>query len=365
MSIVGKGRTGKVSTSAVLVVGFVLAVVLLGAGCTGTGRIGGKTPGWVNSLYDSRYDEKAFLCAVGTGSTRENAVNAAFSSLSQVFNARVESTVSHFTTSTASSTGGEVTFTDSDSLVDQGSLTTETDRIVGGQVVNTWIAPDSIVWVRVAIDRKKTAQLYEKDMAAIEQEVGRIRMAAAREEGAVVRFFSLLPALKLALQHQQMVEQVRLLTGTSKTSLAQAVERELDVLAAGISLGLDVRVTSTDDLLAEQQITSAKSQLSSAFGSLFTDYGFTVSDSSAVGTTSLLVEYTVLPVPQANGPYANVRYTLSVQVKEGRQVLASYRKEQRETAMTIEDAIQRALRSALHEAVGGLGLALQGAEPKQ
>ncbi|OHD32000.1 MAG: hypothetical protein A2Y31_04450 [Spirochaetes bacterium GWC2_52_13] len=364
MSIVEKGRTGKVSMPAILAAGLVLAVVLFGVGCAGSGRIDGKTPGWVNSLYDSRYDEKTFLCAVGTGSTRENAVNAAFSSLSQVFNARVESTVSHYTTSTASSTGGEVTFTDSDSLVDQGSLTTETDRIVGGQVVNTWVAPDSIVWVRVAIDRKKTAQLYEKDMAAIEQEVGRIRMAAAREESAVVRFFSLLPALKPALRHQQMSEQVRLLTGTSKTSLLQAIERELDVLAQGITLGLDVRVASTGDVLAEQQITSAKSQLSSAFGSLFTDYGFEVSDSPEAGNTSVLVEYTVLPVPQANGPYANVRYTLSVQVKDGRQVLASYQKEQRETAMTMEDAIQRALRSALHEAVGGLGLALQGSEAK-
>ena len=364
MSIVKKGSMGKVSMPVILAAGLVMTVVLAGIGCSGMGGIDGKAPGWVNSLYDSRYDEKTFLCAVGTGSTRENAVNAAFSSLSQVFNTRVESTISHYTTSTASNIGGEVTFTDSDSLVDQGRLTTETDRIVGGQVVSTWIAPDSIVWVRVAIDRKKTAQLYEKDMAAIEQEVGRIRMASHREESTVVRFFSLLPALKPALQHQQMVEQVRLMTGVSKTSLLQAIERELDVLAGDITLGLDVRVASTGDVLTEQQLNSAKSQLASAFGALFTDYGFSVADSPAEGAPSILVDYTVVPVPQSNGPYANVRYTLSVQIKDGRQVLNSYQKEQRETAMTMEDAIQRALRSALHEAVGSLGLALQGSESK-
>lgn len=331
--------------------GIFLMTILL-ASCASF-RVDTGTPGWIDTLYDRSYPEREYLCAIGAGSTRENAVNAAFSSLSQVFNTRVESTVLTYTSSSASLEGSEVVFSDSESMIDQGSVSTSAERIIGGQTVNTWVAPDGTVWVRVAIDRKKSAALYEKDMGEVEREVAQIKMNAAQAPDGLARYFRLRSALAPALSHQQMVEQVRVLTGSAKAGLLQPLERELDQLAASITLAMDVELTSDAP-------SSARTQLESAFASLFNDYGFTVTDVVAPQIPKVVISYGAVPVSTTDSPYVHVRYTLAVQVYEQERVVASYRSEQRETALTLEDAMQRALRSALNNAVGSLGSALGG-----
>ena len=131
---------------------FLVLFVLL-TGCASFGQ-SDREPSWINELYDRKYNEDTYLCAVGSGSSREKAVDAAFSSLSQVFNSQVRSvtTVSSISTS-ATDVFGTVTFTDSSQLLDQGTVSSSTDKIIGAEVVNTYIDENARVYVRVALHR--------------------------------------------------------------------------------------------------------------------------------------------------------------------------------------------------------------------
>ena len=319
-----------------MIVVLMISLVVLASGCLVT-TDSQSAPGWVDSLYDRAYPEKTFLCAVGAGSTRENAVNAAFSSLSQVFSVRVESTISTYSSSSAVREGSEVLYLDSDSMIDQGSVSTQADRIIGVQVVNTWVEPSGTVWVRLAIDRAKGVRLYEQEMEELELRIAQARMQAAGSASPITRYFKLASALESARGHQQMLEQVKVLSGKPRPSILQPLERELDALASTIGVTLEVDA-GTDAV--------AKTQLTAAFAALLTDYGFMVAGKGP----RVLVEYAAIPVSTADSPYVHVRWSLAVRVTEGAGTIASYRLEQRETAMTEADARQRALRAAINAA---------------
>ena len=311
------------------IVVLVTLMVLL-SGCLAVRGNQGE-PGWIDTLYDRAYPERTYLCAVGAGSTRENAVNAAFSTLSQVFNVQVSSTISTFTSSSATSEGGEVLYLDTDSMIDQGSVSTQADRIIGVQVVNTWVDPAGTVWVRLAIDRAKAVRLYEQEMATLESRVAQVRMQGATTTSGIARYFRLTGALESARQHQQMLEQVQVLTGKPSAGILRPLERELDALASSVALTIEVDSGSDDH---------ARTQITAAFAAMFNDYGFTVSDKGP----RVLIEYDAIPVSAAGSPYVHVRWSLAVRVTDGSQTVGSYRLEQRETAMTEADAFQRALR---------------------
>lgn len=349
MSIMKKERIG-------FLIGLIVVILLVTVGCTSAVRSTLSRPHWIDALYDASYNEKNYICAVGAGSTRENAINAAFSSLSQVFHTQVDSTLSFYGVSSASTLDVQETiYSDSESMIDQSRLSSKTERLVGGEVVNTWIAKDNTVWVRVAVNREKTAAVYGNDMATLEGEVARIRLHAAQGATPLLRFFRLLGALKPAMAHQELSEQVRILTGKSRVPLLQNIEHELDTLAGTITIALESTVTVPKD-----ESATTKSQLLSAFSALFTDFGFTVVSATTAKHPRVFIEYSVTEIEQTGGRYAHVRYALSVQVKEGDTVVATYQRNQRETALTPADARQRALRLALNDAMQGLSLALAG-----
>ncbi|MDD4574729.1 MAG: LPP20 family lipoprotein, partial [Sphaerochaeta sp.] len=74
-------------------------------------------PRWLDELYDKQYNEDTYLCAVGSGSSREKASDAARSSLSQVFNSQVSSVTTLLSLSTAQDDGtGKTKFTEQSTL---------------------------------------------------------------------------------------------------------------------------------------------------------------------------------------------------------------------------------------------------------
>ncbi len=348
MSIIKKERIGVLS--------IIVVVLLITLSCTSAVKSSSKMPAWIDSLYDKNYSEKNYICAVGAGSTRENAVNAAFSSLSQAFHTQVESSLSYYGISSADSTGvDDAVYSDSESMIDQSQLSSKTERIVGGEVVNSYVAEDNTVWVRVAVNRKKTAEVYNKDMKILESEVARIRKQAKEATTPLSHFFRLLVALPSAMEHQQLAEQVRLLTGETNMPLLYNLEHELDVLAGAISVALDINVS-----VPEAEIDTTEIQLKSAFMALFSDFGFNMVEQTTLKHPVVVIDYSVVDAELTGGRYAHVRYALSVQVKEGSAIVATYQKNQRETALTAKEARQRALRLALNDAVHGISAALAG-----
>ena len=142
-------------------------IVLLGAlllivGCTTTLQ---SPPTWIDSLYDQSYDEKSYICAVGAGSTRDNAVNAAFAALSQTFNTQVESILTYSGFSSAETQGaGETIFYDSQALLEQSQLSSKSGTIIGGEVVNSYVDANQTVGRWLSIDKDGPA--LPKEMAS-------------------------------------------------------------------------------------------------------------------------------------------------------------------------------------------------------
>lgn len=330
----------------------ILGGVLLLVGCVTTTL---QPPNWINSLYDQAYDEKSYICAVGAGSTRDNAVNAAFAALSQTFNTQVESVLTYSGLSSAETVGrGEATFYDSQALLEQSQLSSKSGTIIGGEVVNTYVDANQTVWVRVAINRQKTAQLYSKEMDALSSQIASIKMSSATLSSPLRRYFALLEALPLALEHLQMAQQIALLTGESKKTYQRELNSELDQLASSVTLALEVSVIVPP---AEEETT--RKELTGAFRALFNDFGFNLKERETKGIPVVKIGYSVKDDAATQGPYSHAHYSLSVAIIDGEETIGSYQKSQRESAMTPKDARIRALRSALNQGVEGFKEALR------
>ncbi|MFA5467865.1 MAG: LPP20 family lipoprotein [Sphaerochaetaceae bacterium] len=314
-----------------------------------------KPPKWITTLYDHAYSEKNYICAVGSGSTRENAINAAFAALSQTFNTQVESMLTYLGYSSAETKGGgETIFYDNQAMLDQSRLTSKSDRIVGGEVVNTYVDENQSVWVRVAVNRQKSAQIYTKEMGELVREINTIKKRAQGVKSPLLRYFQLLDAQPIALEHLQLAQQVSLLIGKTEKTYLHEIRQELDDLAATITLALEVEVETPQE---EQERT--QKEIIGAFRALFNDFGFKVGELDERGIPRVKIAFFVKEDENQQGPYVHVHYSLSVTIEEAGKLVGSYQKGQRETALSAKEARYRALRSALNQGVEGFKEALK------
>jgi hypothetical protein len=308
----------------------ILSLFLL-TGCLSQSSSQQQEPAWINNLYDNLYPEVDYLCAVGSASDRINAINAAFSSLSQTFNAKVDSLVRSYS---ESYNLNETYFYDSEALIDQLSVSSQAEVIIGAQVVNSYVDKNNLHWVRIAIDRKKAVTLYLEKMEKYEEEINRIRRVASLASSPLERYFKLLTALQVALKHQNLADQAQVLSGKSQKQLLWQLQSQLDELSSSIALKVEI----------EQSLDKeTEKELKSAFASLLDDWGFSIKEEG----TAVLVTYNTYRIDSPNSPYRQIRWSITVIFKEGSLTLATLHKEGRETALNENDALRRALKAAL------------------
>jgi hypothetical protein len=326
---------------------FLLTVILfLSSGCASLST--GTSPRWLNSLYDKQYDEDTYLCAVGSGSSREKAVDSALSSLSQVFNSQVNSVTTVLSRSTAQDDGsGQVKFTEQSEMMDQGSVTSSTDKIIGAQVVNTYADDNAWVYVRVALHRKKTAEIYQKEINELDLSIMAVRRELIALSDPLERYFTLLKAVSFSKRQQNLFEQIQVLLKKSQNSTLIPLERELANLASS------VRVVVTVDSLEDHEV------LFSAFSQKLVELGFSVVPLDANPTAFLDLQYECTPLELKDSPYKYARYTLSAQLNSDSSTLFSYQKSEREAAMSETDAEKKALIQATTGAVSEFFALLQ------
>ncbi len=292
----------------------------------------GSKPPWFDTLYDKKYDENTYLCAVGSGSTREKAVDAALTSLSQVFSSQVSSETTVLSISTAQDDGtGQMKFTEQSEMMDRGSVSSSTDKIVGAQVVNTYVDQNARVYVRVALHRKKTSELYQKEIDELDLSIMTVRREMLSLSDPLKRYFTLLKAVAFSRRQQNLFDQVQVLLNKSQNSTLIPLERELADIASS------VRVVVTVDSLEDHQM------IFSAFSQKLVELGFSVVPLDADPTSFLDLQYECTPVELKGSPYKYARYTLTAQLKGGSSTLFSYQKSEREAAMSEADAERKAL----------------------
>ncbi len=322
-----------------LPIGIVLAL-LLAQSCATAGS-GSKAPSWLDHPYDASYDEDTYLCAVASGSSRQRAVDAALSSLSQIFSAKVRSVTEVSSLSTASTDAlGNVTFTEASEMMELGSVTSETEQIIGSEVVNVYTDELGRVHARVALHRSRTASLYQDTIAELASSLAQLKMRASSADTLLSQYVLLREARDVARQQQALYDQLQVLLGVPQGQVLAPIERELSSLSGQISISVEV-VEGGD----------ATPMLESAFEQGLQEQGFStgVEDPYAI----LLVHYTVQPIVMEGSPYSYARYTLSVQLKDRDRVYLSYETNDREAAMSESDALAKALKAASSSGVDG------------
>lgn len=313
-------------------------ILFLSSGCASYST--GDSPVWLDALYDKQYDEETYLCAVGSGSSREKAVDSALASLSQVFNSQVSSVTTVLSRSTAQDDGsGQVRFTEESEMMDQGSVSSSTDRIVGAQVVNTYVDDNARVYVRVVLHRKKTAQLYQKEINELDLSIMAVKRKMISLSDPLERYFTLLRAVSFSKRQQNLFDQMQVLLKESQDSTLLPLERELAEIASSVKV-----VVTVDSLEGHQMIFSAFSQELAGLG-------FSVVALDADPTAFLDLQYECTPLELKDGPYKYARYTLSAQLNSGSTTLYSYQKSERVAAMSEADAEKKAMVQATSVAV--------------
>lgn len=309
-------------------------VFLMLVSCTQLDGSRSGAPMWLDRAYDGKYNEETYLCAVGSGSTRERAVESALSSLSQIFNAQVRS-VTEVTSLSSRETdvAGNVTFAESSDMLEIGSVASRTEQIIGAEVVGTYTDPLGRVYARVALHRKRTAELYQNRIADLSTSLAQVRTKSALASDDVRSYLLLLQAKSLAREQQSLYDQLQVLLRQPQKQVLLGYERELATLAERIQVKVEV---SSDSL--------STPVLQAAFEKGLQDFGFRISDQGQGPV--LTVVYTAVPLEMADSPYRYARYTLAVQFKRGSETYLSYEKSEREAALSQVDAVAKALRSA-------------------
>ncbi|MFA6681309.1 MAG: LPP20 family lipoprotein [Sphaerochaeta sp.] len=321
-------------------------ILLLSSSCASLST--GTSPSWLDTLYDKQYSEDTYLCAVGSGSSREKAVDAALSSLSQVFNSQVRSVTTVLSLSTANKDEmGEMKFTEESEMMDQGSVTSSTDRIVGAQVVNTYVDANARTYVRVALPRKRTAELYQKEIDELDLSIMSVKREIISLSDPLERYFTLQKAVSFSKRQQNLFDQIQVLLKKGQNSTLLPLERELAEIASSIRV-----VVTVDSLEGHQMIFSAFSQK-------LVDLGFSVVPLDADPTASLDLQYECTPLEPKDSPYKYARYTLSAQLNSGSSTLFSYQNSEREAALSSEEAQKKALIQATTGAVSEFFTLLQ------
>lgn len=306
------------------------ALVFFFSGCASLTT--SSAPPWLDDLYDKQYSEDTYLCAVGSGSSREKASDSALASLSQVFNSQVRSVTTVFSLSTAEKDiMGEVKFTEQSEMLDQGTVSSSTDRIVGAEVVNTYIDDNARVYVRIALNRKKTAALYQNEINELDLSIMTVRRSMMAVSEPLERYFILRKALSFAHRQQNLYDQMQVLVKMGQSSTLIPLERELAGLASSVKIAIAV------DSLGDHDV------LFSAFAQSLGSLGFAVVPLDGNPTAFLELQYRCTPLELENSPYKYARYTLSAQLNSSRATLFSYQKNEREAAMSIAEAEKKAL----------------------
>lgn len=316
----------------------ILILALFFSGCTSFTQK--STPSWLDTLYDAQYKEERYLCAIGSASSREKAVDAALSSLSQVFNSEVRSVTTVLSISTAQEEMiGDVKFTESSEMIESGTVTSFSEKIIGAEVVNTYIDDNKRVYVRVALDRKKTADIYQKEIFELDKSIMDVRKRLISTENPLSRYFVLSKAVASATKQQRLKDQITVLLKKTQSSNLIALQRELNQIASSISIAIHVNSEKGKDVLV------------AAFSQKLIQLGFEIVDDKSKAMALLDVTYTSTPLKLENSPYMYERYTLSATLVSESNTLYSYKKSEREGAMSEVEAREKALVTASTHAV--------------
>ena len=294
--------------------------------------LGPDAPRWMFDIY-AVYPEDQFLAVIGEGDTRREAEDDAAGALSKIFISNIE------VDSTAVLRYHELEKGDES----ESSLERSVDKTVtvGSaqslfNVLYSDIYTDNLGLVHVVgyLNRQKTARIYLQKIAQNGERVAGFlkNMASARE---ILRQYAFIDAAVLfARNNELLLEQLTIISPVARKTVDLPYDlNKLTALYADTAAKMKFSLTIKND--SDDKIAKITTHL-------LNRKGFTVVRSGAALSVSgeVLIEDT-----QLNNKYKNVRWTLMLEMRdEKRQVIVSYHKNQRVSAVSRSEAVARSYR---------------------
>ncbi|MFA5571388.1 MAG: hypothetical protein ACOX0W_06725 [Sphaerochaetaceae bacterium] len=295
---------------------------------------GNNPPAWLDHPYDASYPQQKFLMSVGSGVDRESALSQAYSSLANIFHTSVSSQLY----------SSSLTYDDAyssytvDQLIDQATLHSALQDIVGSEVVHMYTDANQRVWVHLALDKSKALAHYTQQAKEVEQAIQRITLASLNSREAIEKYILLVETLPL-YDHLEILHQYMSVLGQSAPpSTKSKVLGEIASLASQISVSIEINVSGTFDPTTEKQLITHLS-------TYLTQKGFRFLSLDTVEATHLYLSFTGEFTTPVNSPLHHYVSYIAFDLYHKEKIVASGATTYRSTGVNESDALIKALRS--------------------
>jgi hypothetical protein len=292
-----------------------------------SGNIGPDAPKWMFDLY-SAYPESNFLAVVGEGDTRREAENDAAGALSKIFMSKisVETTAvlrykelesaGNSTAETQKSIDKKVSVGSDQSLFNISYGDTYTDKVGKTHIVGY-------------LNRKDTAKIYKDKIEKNGDRVASFVKNMKASESVIRQYAFIDAAVLFAKNNEALLEQLGIIYQPMIKMIDLPYDLdELTKLYSEIAGKMTFSVTIKND---------SDDKIAKMTGHILNEKGFTVAQGQAAlsVTGEVLIEDTKL-----ENKYQNVRWSLLLEMRDEKsQVLVSFNKNQRESAISKPEAI--------------------------
>lgn len=270
--------------------GIFMLVVL--AGCTSISNGGSNLPSWVSNAYDSDYSSSRYLCAVGSGESKQQAEKNAKNSLSQIFNTSVKSTMQEFTFDDG--TSSESIFSSFD------TLNSDLENMLGIEVADVYQDMEKEYWVRVCLDKNKAKNNISASVEAKLTEVYSLISQSITKVNPFEKYRLLRQAKSLALKIQPSIDQLSVLNGYTVTSPLTEIINSLTKIKSNLVISLDLTKVSEEK----------KDVISSGLKKYLESQGFTITEGAKA---TLFVTYEEIISTKDDFYYCNNDFTATLE----------------------------------------------------
>ncbi len=294
--------------------------------------LGPDAPRWMFDIYDS-YPDNEYLAVIGEGDTRREAEADAAGALSKIFisNIEVESTaVMRYRELDTGSNNTSVTEKRLDKTVTLGSL----QSLFNIQFSDIYADKLGLVHIVGYLNRKETAKIYLQKIAQNGERVTGFLKNMPEAEGIIRQYAHIDAAVIFAKTNELLLEQLTIISPAARKMVGLPYDlsklTKLYTETAG-KMAFSLKIKNDSD-----------SKIAKITAHMLNKKGFTVAKGAAALSVAgeVLIEDTIL-----NNKYKNVRWTLMLEMRDEQgQVIVSYQKNQRESAISRPEAVARSYR---------------------
>lgn len=248
-------------TAALLLVGLL-------ASCSSTG--------WVTDPY-SLYDQRTYLCAVGSGSTSEQADLAARRELASLFGMAVQSNVSRTIYETSLERGNQKVENSGEFFTSTATVSVNAENLYGVEIAQRTILKDGTCMSLAVMERRTTSDYYLARLESDSKEISDIRDGISSLYGTLRGVSDAVTMIRKTSDYNTAAVMCNYISGN-------------DIPFRSLAEYIDIYRKAKDAVVLEVSVDGDESgAVKSAVSKIFTDAGFTISQGSQEPTARVNV----------------------------------------------------------------------------